>query len=162
MAKKSDKFGIKFWICAEVESKYAYNVIPYLGADENQCLALRIHVVMQLMKPLFGKGYNVMCDNFFVNKKLAQQLLQQCATIVGTVRANRWELPPTKKLEVYPSQFFQADGCHHKQVSVPSVYKTWMLEFEAVKLNMMGRRRCCDLLLLQQAVLLLYKIIIQL
>ena len=67
---------------------------------------------MQLMKPLFGKGYNVTCNNFFMNKKLPQQLLQQCTTIVGTVRANRWELPPPKKLDVYTSQFFQAGGCH--------------------------------------------------
>jgi hypothetical protein len=34
MANKPDKFGIKIWIIAEVESKYFLLGIPYLGRDE--------------------------------------------------------------------------------------------------------------------------------
>ena len=34
MPNKPDKFGIKFWVLAEVENKYIVNVIPYLGAQE--------------------------------------------------------------------------------------------------------------------------------
>jgi len=106
MPNKPDKFGIKFWICAEVDSKYAYNVIPYIGADDNRQLPLGTHVVLKLMEPLFGMGYNLTFDNFFTNKDLAQRLLQHRTTSVGTVRANRRELPPPKKLDLHASEFF--------------------------------------------------------
>ena len=115
MANKPDKFGIKFWILAEVDSKFCYNVIPYLGADESRHLALGTHVVMALLKPLYGKGYNVTCDSFFTNKDLAQRLLQQRTTIVGTIRANRRELPPSKKLSLHDSAFYQSEAVHLTQ-----------------------------------------------
>lgn len=34
MANKPDKFGIKFWVAADTESKYMLNAFPYLGKDE--------------------------------------------------------------------------------------------------------------------------------
>ena len=36
MANKQDKFGIKFWIPVDLESKYILNAIPYLGKDETR------------------------------------------------------------------------------------------------------------------------------
>lgn len=112
MANKPDKFGVKFWILAEVESKYCVNAIPYLGADEQRNLPLGTHVVLSLMEPFLGKGYNVTTDNFFTNKDLAQRLLQQRTTITGTVRANRRELPPPKTLALHDSVFFQFEDIH--------------------------------------------------
>ena len=32
MPNKLEKFGIKFRVPSEVSSKYAYNILPYLGA----------------------------------------------------------------------------------------------------------------------------------
>ena len=69
-------------------------------------------MVTALMKPLYGKGYNVTCDNFFTNKDLAQQLLQQRTTIIGTIRPNRCELPPPKKLNLHDSAFYQSEAVH--------------------------------------------------
>jgi hypothetical protein len=33
---KPDKFGQKFWIAADLESKYILNAFPYLGKDEER------------------------------------------------------------------------------------------------------------------------------
>lgn len=41
-----------------------------------------------------GKGYNVTCDNFFTTKSLADSLLADKTSLVGTVRANNREVPP--------------------------------------------------------------------
>ena len=67
MPNKPDKYGIKFWLLVEVDSKYVSNIIPYLGAAEkemrgNQTLAE--NVVVRLIEPLKNRGYNVCCDNF--------------------------------------------------------------------------------------------------
>ena len=37
MANKPDKFGLKFWLGVDVESKYLFNCFPYVGKD-NTCL----------------------------------------------------------------------------------------------------------------------------
>ncbi|KAF2902155.1 hypothetical protein ILUMI_04030 [Ignelater luminosus] len=34
MANRPDKFGIKFWMLADVKPKYMYKAFPYLGKDE--------------------------------------------------------------------------------------------------------------------------------
>ena len=34
MPNKPDKFGMKFWLAVDAESKYIRNAIPYLGKDE--------------------------------------------------------------------------------------------------------------------------------
>ena len=107
MSSKPDKFGIKFWILAEVESKYCYNVLPYLGKDESRVGSLGTSVVIELMKPLYGKGYNVTCDNFFTNADLSEKLIEKRCSIVGTVRQCRGEIPDTKNLQLHESKFYQ-------------------------------------------------------
>ena len=76
MPQKPDKFGIKFWILAEVDSKYLVNGFPYLGKDNlrppNRLLGE--HVILELGSPIFGKGYNITCDNFFTSLKLILEL----------------------------------------------------------------------------------------
>jgi len=34
MPNKPDKYGLKFWLLCEVNSKYVVNIMPYLGAQE--------------------------------------------------------------------------------------------------------------------------------
>ena len=96
MPSKPGKFGIKFWVLADAEKPYVLNMKPYLGKqfDEDRgALQLGEFVVLDLMQPYLGKGYNVTTDNFFTSFRLSQKLLQKKTTIVGTVRANRRELP---------------------------------------------------------------------
>ena len=68
MPNKPDKFGIKFWVLAEVESKYFCNMMPYLGKNEERSLndLLCEHVVKKLIGPFAAKGYFVTTENSFL------------------------------------------------------------------------------------------------
>lgn len=50
-------------------------------------------VVHRVLDPLYDLGCNVSLDNYFTNLPLAKQLLQKKITIVGTMKANRPEIP---------------------------------------------------------------------
>ena len=105
MPNKPDKFGIKFWIIAELNSKYCLNLNPYLGKYEERVTSLRTHVVMTLMEPYFCRGYNVTMDNFFTSVELAQKLLDKRTSLVGTVRLNRKEIPLSLLSWLYTTQY---------------------------------------------------------
>ena len=113
LPSKPDKFGIKFWILAEVDSKYCFQIMPYLGRDEERVEALGTHVVMKLSEPLWYKGYNITTDNFFTSAALAKQLLQKRTTLVGTIRSHRRELPPQsiRRLDLHNSLFYETENC---------------------------------------------------
>ena len=98
MPNKPVKFGIKFWLAVDVDTKYILNAIPYLRKKESRAPSQRLFdgVVMNLMQPYLGKGRNVTTDNFFTSYSLAKQLLQK-TSIVGTVNKARKELPPSAK-----------------------------------------------------------------
>lgn len=99
MASKPDKFGIKFWLNVDNTSKYVVNGLPYLGKDETRPADMQLpeHVVRTLIEPWLNLGYNVTIDNFFTSKKLADFLLTNNTSILGTVRSNRVELPQNLK-----------------------------------------------------------------
>ena len=61
MANKRDKFGIKFWMAVDVETKYLFKSFPYVGKDESRIgdVSMPTDVVMELMMILFKKGHNV-------------------------------------------------------------------------------------------------------
>ena len=56
MPNKPDKFGIKFWLAVDVDTKYILNAIPYLGKEESRAPSQRLSdwVVMNLMQPYLG------------------------------------------------------------------------------------------------------------
>ena len=113
MPNKPDKFGLKFWVLAEVENKYIVNVIPYLGAQEKESRAgapLAESVVLKLVQQVKNKGYNVTTDNFFTSLPLAKKLKDIDTTIVGTVRANSKhlssQLTGSEKGKKFQSKFY--------------------------------------------------------
>lgn len=109
MANKPDKFGLKFWLLADCESKYLFNGFPYLGKEtRSEGNSVPTEVVLKLMKPLFNMGYNVTCDNFFSSLDLCQKLQQKKCSLVGTLRQNRREIPAAakKKQELHDTQAF--------------------------------------------------------
>ena len=69
MTNKPDKFGIKFWMVVDVETKYLFNSFLYIGKAESRSgdVSLPIDVVMKLIMPLFKKGHNVTNDNYFTS-----------------------------------------------------------------------------------------------
>ena len=97
MANKPDKFGIKFWLAADIRSKYLFNGFPYLGKDEERQGSLPTSVVLKLMEPLQNRGYNVCCDNFFTSLDVTRKLIQKKTSLVGTIRQRRREVPEQVK-----------------------------------------------------------------
>ncbi|KAK7881439.1 hypothetical protein WMY93_029848 [Mugilogobius chulae] len=108
MANKPDKFGIKFWVVAEVTTKYFLNAFPYLGKDEARPPGQRLgeSVVLKLVEPFMDKGRNVTVDNFFTSLSLANSLLRRNTSLVGTMNAARRELPPSahQRAELFSSK----------------------------------------------------------
>ncbi len=116
MPKKPDKFGIKFWLLCEVETKYTCDGFPYLGKDEEkQSIDLQGEfVVNKHIEPYASKGLCVVTDNFFSSHRLAKELIQRKTTFIGTVRKNKKELPPAvKKNHLLHTTIFLDDekGC---------------------------------------------------
>jgi len=112
MPNKPDKYGLKFWVMAEVDSKYICNILPYLGAQERDArngIALGEDVVMRLIQPVQNRGYNICCDNFFTSLSLAKSLSAAKTSIVGTLRRNKREVSQTMTAPskvLHKSQFY--------------------------------------------------------
>ena len=112
MPNKPDKYGIKFWMVVDVESKYVYNVLPYLGGYEKKSrngIRLADDTVLRLMQGLLDKSYNVTTDNFFPSPDLTNTLKKRRTTTVGTVRANCLHLPKDlgkETLELHESSIY--------------------------------------------------------
>ena len=118
VANEPDKFGIKFSLLADAQSKYLCNGKPYLGRDlsRSRCSDLPGDVCLILLQPYYEKGYNVTTDNYFTSLKLAEELKQKKTTILGTIRKQRREVPSTelimKDKELYASEIFSLpSGC---------------------------------------------------
>ena len=78
MLNKPDKFGIKFKMAVDVDTKYLYNSFPYQGKDESwdTSVSLPSYVVTKLMQRIFKRGYNVTCENFFTSLDVALRLAE--------------------------------------------------------------------------------------
>ena len=116
MPNKSDKFGIKFWMAADVDTKYILHSIPYLGKDDSRPAGVKLgeHVVLQLIEPYRKTGRNVTTDNFFTSVNLAKTLRQQGISIVGTVNRIRKEIPQEikkKKEDLCTTKIFKHGCC---------------------------------------------------
>ena len=108
MPSKPRKYGLKiFWAC-ESSTGYGLNAVAYGGKEGN-----RVHhnlaqdIVLKVVEPWYGTGRDVCTDNYFTSYSLAQLLLQQNLTILGTVRRHRREipLPLRQRDELYSSRF---------------------------------------------------------
>ncbi|XP_076841405.1 uncharacterized protein LOC143485760 [Brachyhypopomus gauderio] len=99
IATKPDKFGIKFWIAADLKTKYMCNALPYLGKDSSRPKGERLseNVVMRLMEPYLDKGRTVTTDNYFTSLSLANRLLARNTALLGTINKIRREIHPPAK-----------------------------------------------------------------
>ena len=103
MPNKPDKYGVKFWVLADMEIKYVSNIDVFLGAQEKEQrlgAPLAESVVVNLCKHIKGKGYNI----------LARDKL----SIVGTMQKNRRELckkmTESENKATYSSKFYWHDS----------------------------------------------------
>ena len=116
MPNKPDKFGIKFWMAADVKTKYILSSFPYMGKDDSRPAGVTLgeHVVLRLLETYRKTGQNVTTDNFLTSVNLAKTLGQQGISIVGT--ANRIQKEISKEIkkikeDLYTTKVFKHDGC---------------------------------------------------
>ena len=111
MSNKLDKYGLKFWVLFENESKYVIAIQPYLGKDEtaNPTENLSIHVVQSLLKSAgLGPSYNITADNFLSSFELVSWLLEKKISYVGTLRSDRVDVCPQmrKRKSIHQCEYF--------------------------------------------------------
>lgn len=103
ISNKPDKFGIKFWLLVDANSKYLLNGFPYLGReniDDNLNASVPSRVVLKLAEPFQNSGHHIAMDNYFTSLDLAQRLQAQGFSLLGTVRHNRRDMPPIVKTKL--------------------------------------------------------------
>ena len=94
MPQKLDKYGIKIWWSCDSATDYAFNGQVYLGREGNLPeVGLTRRVVEDLSRPIEHTGRNLTMDNFFTSIPLAQNLLTKGLTLLGTLKANKPEIP---------------------------------------------------------------------
>ena len=108
---KPNKYGEKFWVLADIETKYVSNIDVYFGAQEKgQCAGVTLteSVVVNFCKQIKEKGYNITCDNFFTSLPAAEKLARdkQCKKIDVSC-AKKMTEPENKA--TYSSNFFWHD-----------------------------------------------------
>ena len=85
MPNQPDKYDVKFWVLADVETKYVSNIDVYLGAQEKEQRGgapLAESEVVNLCKHIKRKGYNITCDYFFTLLPVAKKLAKDKLSIV--------------------------------------------------------------------------------
>jgi hypothetical protein len=117
---KRSRFGIKFFMLVECESKLILNIIPYLGRNTSWDAAFSKAdfgvggvAVLSLMKDLFNKYHRLVIDNWFGSPALAQELLRRQTYVLGTVRKSRKSMPKMnpRKLATGAVQTYSTPSC---------------------------------------------------
>ena len=99
---KRKRFGIKFFDLCESATGYIWNFVVYTGGDtryneQYRELPITAQIVCKRCNPLFGKGYCLYTDNFFMSPSLADILVSKQTDFVGTLRLNRRNVPQKVK-----------------------------------------------------------------
>ena len=95
MESNPDKYGQKYWLALDKDSKYVVHGFTYVGRDENRSRDDRVsdQVIMRLLKPYLNKGRNVTTDNYFTSWELATELQKYKTSLMRTVNRIRKEVP---------------------------------------------------------------------
>ena len=102
MPNKPEKWGIKFWMLADLVSKFIYCFEIYCG--KNLEAEVRVEgpwgevsvaygVVMKLLRGLEEKGHCVVMDNYFCSIPLFVDLAKKRIYATGTIRPNGIGVP---------------------------------------------------------------------
>jgi hypothetical protein len=96
---KASRWGFKFFCLAEASSGYISNMCIDAGSntlstdDTYEMLLKPGKVVLHLMAPFLGNGHLLGLDNYYTDIALFQVLHQNRTDAVGTLRANRRNIP---------------------------------------------------------------------
>lgn len=112
MPNKPAKYGIKIFALVDSISYYTSNLEVYTGVQPDGPFRVdnsAISVTKRLVLPIWKTGRNVTMDNWFTSVPLAEDLLNNKLTIIGTLKKNKREVPPSfvcnKNRPVFGSYF---------------------------------------------------------
>ena len=118
MSSKPDKFGIKFWVLTDTESKYVSSASPYLGKEETRQADQDMpgDIVLKLCDSYLNQRRGITTDNFFTSLRLANTLIAKKTTLLSTIRKQRREVPDgdvvLKEQSLYSSEIYKCQsGC---------------------------------------------------
>lgn len=117
IANKPARYGIKIYSMTDSKKFYTYNMEIYCGKQPPgpfQKSNSAFDVVQRLTSPILNTGRNIICDNYFTSVPLANHLLKNKTTLVGTIRRNKREIPNEmtniKTRSIYSSKFVFSDN----------------------------------------------------
>ena len=71
------------------------------------------YYVRKLCEPLYGTSRNITCDNWFTSIEIINRMKKENISIVGTIRKNKRQIPPSFKsvpLDKTVAQFCYSEG----------------------------------------------------
>lgn len=92
---KRARFGVKFYVLVDCNTKAVLKLVPYLGKKSNfvvphNTFGVGGAVIMTLLKDrYFNKFHRVVADNWFSTPQLAEELLKNNTYYLGTVQKRR-------------------------------------------------------------------------
>ena len=96
MPSKPDRHGIKIWSLCDSKTSYLFNGQIYAGKEfDKKETGQAERVVKDLVGKLKDSGRNITMDNFFTSIKLSKVLLNNGLSVLGTIRKNKREIPPS-------------------------------------------------------------------
>ncbi|KAK2578804.1 hypothetical protein KPH14_012833 [Odynerus spinipes] len=91
---KRARFGIKMYKLCESSTGYCYNFKIYTGSDKIDIANNASETVAkELAKPILHKGHTLYLDNWYSSPNLFVTLVNSRTNVIGTVRANRKNMP---------------------------------------------------------------------
>ncbi|XP_016664280.1 piggyBac transposable element-derived protein 4-like, partial [Acyrthosiphon pisum] len=97
MDKKPAKYGLKMYALCDARTFYTYNLEIYCGKQDTGPFATSnkpYDIVTRLTEPIQKSKRNVTTDNWFSSYPLAENLLKNGLTFMGTIKKNKKEIPP--------------------------------------------------------------------
>ncbi|KAJ8318238.1 hypothetical protein KUTeg_003329 [Tegillarca granosa] len=140
-AKKTHRWGAKLFVLAESDTGFNYHINLYAGKSHT---AGRIHpnglgyeVVMDLVRPLFGKYHHLLVDNYFSSPVLGDDLFQNQMYLTSTVKETRKGMPKSYRTTRVPKGEMVVKQCgplmamkysDRKTVTMLSTFATPIIE----------------------------------
>lgn len=91
---KAHKYGIKlFKLCSIDGYTWALEVYAGKSASGQREIGLASNVCLRLCQKLLYQGRTLYVDNFYTSYELARTMLEKLTHVVGTVRANKKNMP---------------------------------------------------------------------
>ena len=99
LPSKPGRYGLLFYTAADANVRYMWKAWPYSGRPQEPDLSppnttLDVSgIVHHLVQEVKGSGRNVTCDRLFTSVPLAEELMADRLTLLGTLKSSRRLLP---------------------------------------------------------------------